>query len=540
MQFEKKSIMQLKFRILLPLFLLSLAGCSFIPNELKTAESLIETAPDSALHILRHLSPTLYKSDQTRALYGLLLIRTLDKKHLPLKPDSLLDYSLSYYEKHPDGNYLAYAYLLNGRKFYYESNYEKSITNLLKARDEVKDTTDYLLLGRICTDMARVCFMQKDYNFSKSKFQEGIRYFLKGNHQYQYFYTMIEIGRFYAYNKDLKSALSCFRKINQLATDSVKKGDLLEELAYAFYKNNNLDSALYYYRKVMKYPFDDFSRPITYMEIANAYFDSRKYDSAQYYASNAFKYKPELRTQRECHRILANIGYLNGDKKALLVHMNQYVYLGDSLRKIESQTKGSVLETLHTSKKEATKSKNMAWFMACVAIFILTGTYLITRFVIRKTKKEKKQIQKTNLQQNADRHKEVLVNHREVLLNKIKERKLLLAPERKKADAAGKIAIDRKLYEELLHINDTVYFYDEMNSVLNNLVNKLQKQFPTVTSREIMWCCLSLLQVPNTDMYMLLETNVDSLKKMKQRLVPKFNLALVSELQDFLIRLISE
>jgi len=297
---------------------------------------------------------------------------------------------------------------------------------------------------------------------------------------------------------------------------------------------------LYYYRKVMKYPFDDFSRPITYMEIANAYFDSRNYDSAQYYASNAFKYKPELRTQRECHRILANIGYLNGDKRALLVHMNQYVYLGDSLRKIESQTKGSVLETLHTSKKEATKSKNMAWFMACVAIFILTGTYLITRFVIRKTKKEKKQIQKTNLQQNADRHKEVLVNHREVLLNKIKERKLLLAPERKKADAAGKIAIDRKLYEELLHINDTVYFYDEMNSVLNNLVNKLQKQFPTVTSREIMWCCLSLLQVPNTDMYMLLETNVDSLKKMKQRLVPKFNLALVSELQDFLIRLISE
>ena len=110
------------------------------------------------------------------------------------------------------------------------------------------------------------------------------------------------------------------------------------------------------------------------------------------------------------------------------------------------------------------------------------------------------------------------------------EQKELLASERKKASPAGKIAIDRKVYEELLHINDTEYFYDEMNSVLNNLVSKLNKLYPTLTPREVKWCCLSLLQIPSTDMYMLLDTNVDSLKKMKQRLAPKFKLTLVSQL----------
>jgi len=51
---------------------------------------------------------------------------------------------------------------------------------------------------------------------------------------------------------------------------------------------------------------------------------------------------------------------------------------------------------------------------------------------------------------------------------------------------------------------------------------------------------LYLLQVPTTDIYLLLDYKVDSLKKMRQRLAQKLGLAGVTELEDFLKILLSE
>ncbi len=124
-------------------------------------------------------------------------------------------------------------------------------------------------------------------------------------------------------------------------------------------------------------------------------------------------------------------------------------------------------------------------------------------------------------------------------LKNVNNCKQLQTIERKQAGMKEKYQLDRRIYEELLHINDTQYFYDEMNSIMNNLVNKIKEQYPTVTSREIYWCCFFLLQIPNTDIFTLLDVNVESLKKMKQRLLPKFNLSKVVELEGFLISLLS-
>jgi hypothetical protein len=111
---------------------------------------------------------------------------------------------------------------------------------------------------------------------------------------------------------------------------------------------------------------------------------------------------------------------------------------------------------------------------------------------------------------------------------------------RKKASISGKETLDRKIYDEILHLNDVDSFYLEMDTVLNNLVTKLKTQYPYITPKEINWCCLHLLDVPTTDIYMLLDYKVDSLKKMRQRLAAKTGLSGVTELDDFLNRILSE
>lgn len=46
--------MSFKISILLSAFAISLVGCSFTPNELRTAEQIMNSKPDSALLILQH------------------------------------------------------------------------------------------------------------------------------------------------------------------------------------------------------------------------------------------------------------------------------------------------------------------------------------------------------------------------------------------------------------------------------------------------------------------------------------------------------
>ena len=529
-----------RFFIILLLSNIIFLSCSFQPRELSTAEQLIETAPDSALHILQGLNPSKYRFDNNRALYGLLMIRALDKKMLPLRPDSLLDFSIAWYQKHPDPDRLASCYLYKGRTYKNYFQYEKAINCYLKALDEAKDSKDNLLLGRIHSDLGDIFSMQSDFINARKKYYTAYEYFRKTKHNINMYYSLIDIGISYCDAKQCDSALFYFRKVYHISTDSITKGSALDEIGRCFSKSEKYDSASYYLHAVLNYPYLTYNRAKRYQYLARIFYDQNIVDSAYYYAFNSFRFKPDIRTQRDCYRILTNTEFKRKHLREMSMYMNKYVQLSDSIRKIDAQIKGSYMETTHIANKEATKNKYIAWYLGALVLLILLTAYFLYRFITQRNKIEKQDTEQLHLLQKATMHKGVLVNHREVLQNKIKERKAMLASERKKASPTGKIEIDRKVYEELLHINDTEYFYDEMNSVLNNLVNKLNKLYPTLTPRELKWCCLSLLQMPSTDMYMLLDTNVDSLKKMKQRLAPKFKLTLVSELENFLFNLISE
>jgi hypothetical protein len=87
-----------------------MASCSLLPNELKYAEKILETNPDSALQILQKIQPTTSMSNADRALYGLLYFEALDRTKSPLKPDSLIDFSLNYYFQNNDKIPLARSY----------------------------------------------------------------------------------------------------------------------------------------------------------------------------------------------------------------------------------------------------------------------------------------------------------------------------------------------------------------------------------------------------------------------------------------------
>ena len=196
--------MHCKLRLFLPLFSLILLGCSFSPNEIKLAERIMETSPDSALHILKRVQPDKYLSNSDRALYGLLLFQALDKNSKPLQPDSVINYSLNYYQNTNDLPRLAICYFYKARIYKNAQRYDDATVLYLKALDCLQNKKDYTLMGKIYADMGDICSVQLDYKEALKKYQFSADCFNRGGNHIDACYRILDIGRTYHSEKNIE------------------------------------------------------------------------------------------------------------------------------------------------------------------------------------------------------------------------------------------------------------------------------------------------------------------------------------------------
>ena len=128
----------------------------------------------------------------------------------------------------------------------------------------------------------------------------------------------------------------------------------------------------------------------------------------------------------------------------------------------------------------------------------------------------------------------------EALYNRMDTLKLKQSVERKNASPTEIEKLDLQLFERVFQINEPDIFYREMDTLLNNLVSKLRERYPSITSKEIVWCCLNILRLPKTEICLILGYKTSGLKKLKQRLAQKLNLPDATGLEELLMNILYE
>jgi len=529
-------------RIFIPFFCLWLAGCSLFPSEIKDAEKLMETNPDSALQLLKglDLNRTMTKAD--RALYGLLYFKALDKSKLPLKPDSILNYSLDYYLSQNDEPRLANCYFFKGRMYKTVQRYDQATLYYLNALDLLKNKKEYVLMGKIYADMGDILSFQMDYTASREKYKISIDYFNRAGKTLDASYRILDIGRTYRLAKNHKSALTYYQKALSQTSDSIFHGIALQEIGINYYWAKQYDSAQYYLRKSILYPYKTTNYAIRCYTLADLFFDIKQYDSTIHYASIALKYPANFVTQRECYRLLSNAEYMKGDFKQMAVFMTEFQSCSDSVRKIESQTKSTILEDIHESSVIANKTKKYLLILGWILPVIVLLSFFIMHRLRKRTLGKEQQLEQAEQQLSQNQtllsKKQTLL--RRNLIQKIKDAKSTLATVYKKSTPAQREAMDIELYNSCLHVNDWNEFSNLMNHTFNNLVSTLENTYPDITRKEMTWCCLFLLEIPTQEVLLILDYKLDSLYKLKQRLVQKMNLKNAKELDLLLEQKIAD
>lgn len=524
--------MSTRFHKLFPLFCLLLAACSLVPNELKIAEQLMKSKPDSALKVLQNIKLQNLNSDSNRALYGLLMFHALDNNSKLLQPDSLLDFSITYYLKEKNQPRLAECYFYKGRKYKLTSKYEDATFMYLKALDCLGNNKNDDLLGGIYADMGYICSIQSGYRESIKKYQYSLDCYNRMGDIKAVCYRLVDIGRTYCNLKNYKVAERYYRYALKQTSDSMVCGVAYQNMGINYYRTNQYDSAQYYLRKSLQYPHQGNNYSIRNFNLADILFDLGQMDSAYYYATIALKYPANFYLRRDCYRVLVNVEYLRKDIKQMGKYMTLFQSYTDSIRNLELQTKSTVLENMHNTTQQAKGTKRSLGVVISGLLIVLLLSILVVYYLYRRNRIKKSQL---------ELYKQQLTNKQEFvtqgLSKKIEEAKALLADERKNATSVERIKLDKYLYDTVLHFNDWDAFKREMNHAFNQIVDKLELDYSGITRREIIWCCLQLLEVPNADKMLLLDATSDSLYKLKQRLAQKLNRKSTKELDSFLIEL---
>ncbi|MDD4968254.1 MAG: tetratricopeptide repeat protein [Paludibacter sp.] len=495
----------------------------------------MESDPDSALHILQHMhTDKLMMSSSDRALYGLILFQALDKNSKPLQPDSVINFSVNYYLEANDKPHLAKSYYYKARVYKQAQRFDDATILYLKALDLTQNFKDNIMLGKIYSDMGDICIIQKDYNESLVKYQQSIKYFIGEGKKVEASYRIISVGKVYHFLKDYKKAQQYYTQALSHTKDSLLQGIAYQEIGINYYWAKQYDSAQYFLRKSIKYPYHGTNYAIRCYNLADLFFDINKYDSAFNYATLALKYPSTFYNQRDCYRILANTEYIRGDLKQIAFYMSKYQDCTDSVRRIELQTKTSVLEDMHQTNGAFSKSKHFLLILACIIPLII----LFSLFIVYRLRKRNK-----GKEEQLEQAEEKLIKKqgllRDSLIQKIEENKAIHIPAYKKATLSQRELMDKEIYNSCLHVNDWEVFKKLMNQTFNNLVDTLENKYTDINHKEMIWCCLFLLNVPTPDLSLVLESQPGSLYKLKQRLTQKMNLTSTKDL-DQLLRNLSE
>lgn len=506
-----------------------MVGCSLLPDEMKRAEQMMETNPDSALYILQHMEQTHKLTDSNRALYGILLFQALDKNNKPLGPDSVINFSVRYYEETKDKVKLATGYYYKAKRSKDILQYDEATVLYLKALDYSHDKKDNYLLGKIYADMGYICAIQQDFKESLRKHQLSAHYYKKGEKNIDASYSILDIGRTYRLMREHQMAHKYYKQAIVLTNDSIVCGMAFQEIGINYYWAKQYDSAQFYLQKSLLYPYRSINYSIRCFTLADLYYDTKQYDSAYQYASKALQYPASFFTQRDCYRILANTEYLRGNFKEMANFMTKFQLCYDSVRKVETQTRTTVLENLHHSSVTVHKTKKYLLMLGWLLPVILTISFTIFYHLRKRNQGKEKKLKEVEVQLTQKQN--LLVNS---LIQKIEETRAAQLNAYKKATLAEREQIIKEMYIKCLHLNNWQSFQELMNKTFNDLLNQLDNNYSDITHKEMIWCCLFLLDIPTTDMAIVLDSQMGSLYKLKSRLTKKMNLKSTKELDQLL------
>ena len=577
--------MKLFFYISSLILLTCFSACkrSAYPLAMQQAEELMNTRPDSALHILEGMADTLAMlSDEAQMYYHLLTIQAKDKQYITHTDDSLINRIVSFYEDSGDKDRLMLAYFYQGRVYRDMNDAPRALNAFQQALD--LNTPKLDLLAKTYSQMGYLFMYQGLHDEVIRANRKAIELYLLQGKRNKISYALRDIARMYDIKKEKDSALYYYKEACHTALmdgDSSRYYGIWGELGGFYYKVGDIDKA----KQILKQTeFSKYIRNKSHIHsiLGNLYHHTQEWDSAYYYNLKVLEVG-DINKVYSSYTILAKLESKKRDYQKANFYLQKAIETSDSLQCITQTEAIAKIDALynyqHTEKENAKleleKEKQRYWNLifctSSVCIIILSGTFILYQkrkkenLLSRIEEKRKQDEQKYNssleairnnqqkiakleeslkekktennqLQQKlAEIEKEKLKAQNEVIKQWNEEQKLRLAAFR-----------ESEIYRELLqaskdetfnmtpikHPNKWMAIQENINSIYPGFTERLCKLCPSLSDKDLQVCYLTKMGMSPSDISRVLQQSRQAITNTRKRIMQKMG-SLMAEKSNF-------
>ena len=530
------------------LICLILCGCNTVPNEIKTAEDLMESAPDSALRILKQINPHKLYTHSTKALYALLMSQALDKNDIKIESDSIITIATNYYTE-KDPMRAGYAWFYHARTAENKGSADEQANNLLKAQRFAQQTENYKLRGLIYSDKAKMYESQKQYDSMIRYYKLSIRPFQLCNDTKNIVISQVKIGYGFMLTSRNDSANYYYTLAGRRALklkDTLMMSNADKGIGAVYYEQHDYRKALYYFRL----------SPLTHIAVydankwylmAKAYIKTGELDSAQILLKQI---NDPQGFDVDYFKLWLTIYEKQGNLKEALHTAIKITQLKDSVndRKLTISFAGLdkkyKYQGLQIENQELIINNKQRGLLLLFCLFILSISAVAVLFWMLRTKKKQLDIQNEMLVKEK-----AFVEIEKDKVEKEKENSTLLEKQLKlqailvlNIDQHRKNVLKRpgiwKNESKEMQPAQNITFHEELIACMDleytDISLRLLKNFPILSKRDILVCCLLLAGFDTGMIATILDVKLESITKHRYRLRTKLQLQNSDNLVEYL------
>lgn len=422
--FVKKVTDRNRLRIFMSKLLYILIACTALLNiqcsgngkektplpELVHAESVMFDHPDSALHILEHMSMSSARWDkENHALWCLLTSQAKVKQLMKISSDSLVRIAYDYYKPTNNARRRAMSALYMGDINYELGNIEEAMQYYLEGKTEVEKTDDYKTGYLIMFSLGKLYLFRNFADYALEACTAAYDYAVKDSNKRYQMTALRYLARSYCLTNELTKAIDTYNQCASLALELGLGTDryyykIQTEIALVYSNSGNLEKSLILSK----------SLPVEYQSsllIGSNYLMLNQYDSAYLYLNRALN-TDNVYTKKETYRNLYRLGDIPQYHKYLKTYCDSLLFFTDSVMSLDKgkeiiaykekyDHQKLIAEQQRLKLEKADAQRMMFIITICLIVVIAVVAYFYQKRLVRKEttiRKQSEQLQDFMLQ----------------------------------------------------------------------------------------------------------------------------------------------
>lgn len=541
---------------------LSLTGCRSTHQTralFDDIESLMASAPDSALCLLRSIDPDTLGSRACRARHALLHAQALDKNGIDLKNDSVIAPAAAYYARRGSKRDKAYTNYYLGRIRNNAGQIGEAVELMQAAEKYAEPIGETYLLGLIYNCRANLYYSQYSLDEALEMYDKADSCFrLEGKIVFAGYMIQAK-AKTYAVMQNYRASQAEYKKAMDIfeSTGNHRQVSLISSsMAYQLRNDDRIstDSIKNFLHKTYTHHTAGVIPPNDYPVWADIYYRENKIDSARYFGNMISKNILKSADQQcALHILRSQVEEASGNYKKSAANWKKAYSLLDSISRFEKENLIQRIEQRYENKElqhhnEVLRLRNRSF----VSIGALILTILLCTFVLILRRRQEIILRQKEESERRQAYIDALTENYEALKGRYEEF-LEDANSRSEEDANLMKVIEKRLNDmkQLLGIaysggcnpqifynafkeyatsmnNDEHAFSDlryVINKRYNGIVDYLLKTHPKLTSSELNMLCM-LLYGFSFDCIRLVfnHDNIDSIYTRRNKLREKLGL----------------